>query len=41
MKKTRIYLNDAEWRFLIHSLNVLKTKMIEGGQYTDVVDDVL
>lgn len=41
MKKTRIYLNEAEWRFLIHSLNELRTKLISEGKYTDTVDETL
>jgi len=31
MKKTKIYLNEAEWRFVIHSLNELKTKLHSEG----------
>ncbi|MCL2508201.1 MAG: hypothetical protein FWF05_03390 [Oscillospiraceae bacterium] len=41
MKKNRIYLTEAEWRFLIHSLNALKTKLHSEGQYTDTVDEVM
>ena len=41
MKKTKIYLNEAEWRYLIHSLNALKTKLHGEGQYTDTVDEVM
>lgn len=41
MKKTKVYLTEAEWRYLLHSLNTLKTKMHNEGQYTDTVDDVL
>jgi hypothetical protein len=41
MKKTRISLNDSEWRLLVHSLNVFRSKLIQAGQYTDVVDEVL
>ena len=41
MKKKRIYLTDTEWRYLIHSLNTLKTKLHSEGQYTDTVDEVM
>jgi len=29
MKKTKYYLTEAEWRFVIHSLNELRTKLIK------------
>jgi len=41
MKKTKIYLTEVEWRFVIHSLIALKTKLHGEGQYTDTVDDAL
>jgi len=41
MKKNKFYLNEAEWRLVIHSLNELKTKLHSEGQYTDTVDDAL
>lgn len=41
MKKTKIFLNDAEWQLVIHSLNALRNKLIQAGQFTDVVDDAL
>ena len=41
MKKTKIYLNEAEWRFVIHSLNELKTKLHSEGRYTDTVNDAI
>ena len=41
MKKTRIYLNEAEWRHVIHSLNELRTKYIQAGKYTDLIDETL
>ena len=41
MKKKRIYLNDDEWRFLLHALNELRTSLIAEGRYTDVVDEVI
>lgn len=41
MKKNKLYLNETEWRLVIHSLNELKTKLHSEGQYTDTVDDAL
>jgi len=41
MKKTKLYLNETEWRYVVHSLNALKTKLHRAGQYTDAVDDTL
>jgi hypothetical protein len=41
MKKTKHYLTEAEWRYLLHSLNTLKTKLHGEGQYTDTVDEVM
>lgn len=41
MKKTRIYLNDSEWKLLIHSLNDFRSKLLQAGQYTDIVDEVM
>ena len=41
MKKTRIYLTEEESRYLLHSLNALKTKLIGEGRYTDTVDEVM
>jgi len=41
MKKTKIYLSKAAWRYVIHSLNELRTKLISEGQYTDTVDETL
>ena len=41
MKKNKIRLTESEWRFLIHSLNTLKTKLHSEGQYTDTVDEVM
>lgn len=41
MKKNKIYLTEAEWHYLIHSLNILKTKLHSEGKYTDTVDDAL
>jgi len=41
MKKTKHFLTEAEWRYLLHSLNALKTKLHSEGQYTDTVDEVM
>ena len=41
MKKTKIFLTESEWRFVVHSLNALKAKLHSEGQYTDAVDDAL
>lgn len=40
-KKTRISLNEAEWRLLLYAMNELKTELINEGRYTDVVDEVI
>jgi hypothetical protein len=34
-------MTETQWRFVIHSLNALKTKLHYEGQYTDAVDDAL
>lgn len=41
MKKTKFYFTAAEWRYIIHSLNELRSKLIAEGQFTDTVDDAL
>ena len=41
MKKTKFYFTENEWRFVIHSLNELKTKLHREGHYTDMVDEAL
>ena len=41
MKKKKFYFTETEWRFVIHSLNALKTKLHREGQYTDTVDKAL
>jgi len=41
MKKNKIYLTEAEWRYLIHSLNTFKTKLHAENQHTDTVDEVM
>ena len=35
------YLNSEERRLLVISLNSLRNKLIAGGRYTDLVDEVL
>jgi hypothetical protein len=34
MKKTRIYLDEAEWRFLLDAMNKLRNSLIAEGRYT-------
>ncbi|MFT9056040.1 MAG: hypothetical protein ABF449_05360 [Ethanoligenens sp.] len=41
MKKNRFYFANDEWKLVIHSLNVLRTKLLSEGQYTDIVDEAL
>ena len=41
MKKKKFYFTETEWRYIIHSLNALKTKLHREGQYTDTVDEAL
>jgi len=41
MKKKWVYLNEAEWRLIIHALNELRNSLIAEGRYTDVVDEVM
>ena len=41
MKKRKFYFTESEWRYIIHSLNALKTKLHNEGQYTDTVDEAL
>jgi hypothetical protein len=41
MKKTKHYFTETEWRYLLHSLNALKTKLHSEGCYTDTVDEVM
>jgi len=41
MRKNRVFLSEAEWRFVIHALNRLRTSLIDEGRYTDVVDETL
>lgn len=41
-QKTRIYLNEAEWQIVLHSLNDFRNKLIrEKGYCPDVVNEVL
>jgi hypothetical protein len=41
MKKTWIYLDEAEWRLLLYAMNNLRNSLIAEGRYTDVVDEVI
>lgn len=41
MKKKKFYLTTEEHRYIIQSLNALKTKLHNEGKYTDTVDDAL
>ena len=41
IKKIWVSLNEAEWRLLLHAMNELRNSLIAGGQYTDVVDEVI
>lgn len=41
MKNKHFYFTNDEWRYIIHSLNALKTKLISEGRYTDTVDEVM
>jgi hypothetical protein len=41
MKKTKLYFTEAEWQYIIHSLNALRSKLISEGRYTDTVDETL
>ena len=41
MKKTKIYLTEAEWRLLIYCLNDFRNKLLQEGRYTDIVDEVM
>ena len=41
MKKKKLFLTEAEWRYVVHSLNNLKTKLTNEGQFTDTVDEAL
>ncbi|MEM5768050.1 MAG: hypothetical protein AAGU32_07150 [Bacillota bacterium] len=41
-EKIRIYLSEAEWQIVIHSLNDFRNKLIrEKGYCPDVVNEVL
>lgn len=41
MKKTKLYLSEAEWKYIVDSLIALKNKLHKAGQYSDAVDDTL
>jgi len=39
--KTRIYLSEAEWQIVLHSLNDFRNKLIrKKGYCSDVVNEV-
>ena len=40
-KKKIIHLNEAEWRLLLYALNEYRTKLINEGRYTDVIDELM
>lgn len=39
--KYHVYLNYAERRLVIKSLNDLRNRLISEGKYTDLIDEVL
>jgi len=41
MKKSKIFLTEAEWQLVVHSLNNLRNSLIQAGKFTDVVDETL
>ena len=41
MKKTYVYLNETEWRVILYALNELRTRLINEGRFTDVIDEVM
>jgi len=41
MKKTRIFLSEAEWQLIVDGLNKLRTTLLDTGSYTDCVDETL
>jgi hypothetical protein len=41
MKKSRIFLTEAEWREAIVGLNAYRNKLIAAGQHTDFLNEVL
>lgn len=41
MKKTKIFLNEAEWQLVVRGLNTLRTDLIQAGRFTDIVDETL
>ena len=41
MKKTKLFLTEVEWQLVVHSLNTLRNKLIQAGQFTDIVDETL
>ena len=41
MKKTKLYLNEAERKYVIYALNELRNKLLSEGRYTDTVNETL
>ena len=41
MKKTKIYLTEAEWRYVTRCINDFRNKLHSEGRYTDIVDEVM
>ena len=41
MKRTKIFLTEAEWQVIVDGLNKLRTNLIKAGSHTDVVDDAM
>jgi hypothetical protein len=41
MRKKKFYFNEAEWRCILHSLNAYRTKLLNEGTYTDVIDETI
>ena len=41
MKKRKYYFTEAEWRYIVYSLNELRSKLIAEGKFTDTVDDTI
>ena len=41
LKKSKVYLSGAEWRHVIRALNDFRNKLIDEGQHTDFIDEVM
>ena len=40
-KKSRLTLNDHEYRIDINAINDMRNRLIQEGRYTDAVDELL